>query len=408
MPKKEFVKLKSTKQLKVNYHNKKTIETRYNGRIGKVNLRKYIQKISNRLKEKGFKGSIGTAIKLDTGEWRGTQFRNVGEPISLYLFDYNGDDDINQDYVSEFSIYIFDGLTKKGGTDDEHNDCLFNCLRIAIPNDNPFKFPQQLKRFLKVERDEKISIDLIHLLDKKLKNCKINIYGDYIYTSPKDCKREININLIDGHYSLNNSFQTYKYHTKYDEKKPIICFKYKDISKKGFCLTFDGTCKKDIKNDEIYKNRYNYKSDINYILSDSKLSIEETFDKFIEDANILKDKTDGVINLYKTGSNYDTALNLFNKFTKTINPEPILHDEALWINECMTSSIIWSNEYKGEAYKYDYISMYPSIMRDSYFMVPIKCGEFTKIDTLPETPKCGIYRCKIIQKTPSDCKLFKF
>jgi hypothetical protein len=122
----------------------------------------------------------------------------------------------------------------------------------------------------------------------------------------------------------------------------------------------------------------------------------------------LKKETKGKINLYKTGSIYLTVLDLFNRFTKVFNPESIKLDEGEWIYNSSIGPIMYCNgPYKGPGYKYDYVSNYPSIMKDSYCMFPIKRGTFIKLDKLPEQLKYGIYRCIIIKTDNSPFRINK-
>src|SRR5690606_24452009 len=99
----------------------------------------------------------------------------------------------------------------------------------------------------------------------------------------------------------------------------------------------------------------------------------------INNANKLKELTDGKINLYKTGTFKNAALKLFHDFNELIQPEPILQAEGIWIKEAMKGPLVWATKYKGDCYEYDVVSMYPSIMRDQKFSVPIKAGIFKKL-----------------------------
>jgi hypothetical protein len=106
----------------------------------------------------------------------------------------------------------------------------------------------------------------------------------------------------------------------------------------------------------------------------------------------LKEASNGLINLFKTGSYYDTALSLFNKYTNTIFPDHIEQDEATWIQNTSIGAMITCEPYERLAYKYDICSQYPSILNSKYFLIPIKRGSFQLLNEIPPIPSFGIYR----------------
>jgi hypothetical protein len=157
---------------------------------------------------------------------------------------------------------------------------------------------------------------------------------------------------------------------------------------------------------------YNYKSPYIIIPRDKHnkdLSIEEEFDQFIKIADTLKKESKGMINLYKSGNYRDTALGLFDRITKFINPESILQDEAEWIKLSSFSALIWCEKYEGELYKYDVKSLYPSLMNSTTLKFAVKRGEFKLLENFDkEYFEYGIYRCKITKSDDENInKLFK-
>jgi hypothetical protein len=56
----------------------------------------------------------------------------------------------------------------------------------------PFNTLQAFKTFLKLRRDDKVPINLIPMIEAKLKTFQNNVRGDYIYTSPIQSKKIIN------------------------------------------------------------------------------------------------------------------------------------------------------------------------------------------------------------------------
>ena len=93
-------------------------------------------------------------------------------------------------------------------------------------------------------------------------------------------------------------------------------------------------------------------------------------------------------------------MDLFNRLNKCEKPEPIDEIEGLWINNATCGAMVYGEKgYVGEAYKYDIISMYPSIMCSKNMSFPLTSGTFRNI-TIDEEEQiqfyaCGIYRCTI-------------
>jgi len=88
-----------------------------------------------------------------------------------------------------------------------------------------------------------------------------------------------------------------------------------------------------------------------------------------------------------------------------------MDDEAEWINNASTGAIIYSEPYKGNGYKYDFCSMYPSIMAHQLNWFPYKRGEFKKINQnefIQNPLEIGIYRCIIEKQNTKICNFFRF
>jgi hypothetical protein len=90
-------------------------------------------------------------------------------------------------------------------------------------------------------------------------------------------------------------------------------------------------------------------------------------------------------------------LYLFNRYSKDVFPESIGQNEAYWLEQSTISAMMFAESYEGEGYDYDIVSMYPSILQSKYFLIPVKTGEFKKLDQLQNILTFGIYRCKIEQ-----------
>ena len=335
-------------------------------------------------------------------------FSTIGDNVRLYV---PQDSDIvadDPDYFNNFVVYISLAPGNAGGN-DKFNDCLYNCLYYYLYDKLPWDTPIKFKKFLNIPRNDKVPITLISKIEDKLKTFAINIRGDYVYSSTIKSSKQINLLLENEHYLIDKTIpmnRNINYRVSYEEKQPVL------YDKLSFAM-YDGIEKQKISKKELNDILYNYKS--KYILIDREekkgnLSIEEEYRLLIQDIDIIKKSTNGIINLRKTGNIKDTSLDLFDKFTKILkHPEIILQDEAEWISNTNTGAIIYAESYNGPGYKYDIRSMYPSIMISSG-KFPIGRGEFNKLDNFDNLSyfQFGIYRCKIIQENDNDNKLFRF
>jgi hypothetical protein len=125
------------------------------------------------------------------------------------------------------------------------------------------------------------------------------------------------------------------------------------------------------------------------------------YEEFVEDADELKETTKGLINMYRSGRNAQTAINLAFHFLnkKNIVPEQITVEEARWIQEASQGALRFGEKYQGEAWKYDINSSYPSIYSSSKVHIPVKEGEFKRLTAKEfndlETYSVGIYRATV-------------
>jgi hypothetical protein len=379
-------------------------------------IKRLSEKLSNKLLKKGVQGKMMTSLLYGDLGWKSGYLKTFGEAIKLYdpniLYNMATPYDEPKE-IKSFNIYIALGNRDIGGDDDFNNDCLYNCLKYYIFNiEDYFKSPAELKTFLKLKRNDKIPLSSIDQIENKLKNYQINIRGDFIRTSTINSNKQINITLSNEHYSVEKQTHKFLKFLKYNEKTPLL------FDKKNM-IVFDGSNKWEITKAEKHKIIYDYNS--KYILINRQepekdeqgnkieIPIEQEYKQFIEIADALKNESNGMINLYKTGSSHDTALNLFDRISKYIIPESILQDEAEWIDNSSFGAIIWAKQYTGELYKYDVKSLYPYIMTSSTLKFPVKRGEFKKIENFCEYIEFGIYRC-IVNKSDDENinRLFRF
>jgi hypothetical protein len=323
-------------------------------------------KISKVLKNED--GLIETSVKSDKWYYCG----EVGLGSDVKLFDLY--DDLTEDEYDQTAFFISASPGTKGGN-SKNNNCLYDCLFDYLGNKLIWKTPEEMRKLLKVGLNEKIDISYIEQIEKKI-NIPINVLGNHTYISKilnnSANEKIINLVLINQHYAIN----TYKikninidHKISRTERLPII-FNSKTYN------AYDGKTIFKL-NKQMINEIYHWRTD--YILikaDDIKLSLEENYNNFVKRADILKQETNGEINLYKTGSNNVTALDLFNRYTKHIKIPPSIDQvESTFINNASQGALIFNTKgYDGPAYKSDVRSMYPSIMK-SKMLFPVAEGE---------------------------------
>lgn len=357
---------------------------------------------------------ISVSMKYPEG-WRSTKFDFATRPVRIYSYrDVHGDSGLDEDdpeYYPKFQIYampvrrpIAGGCSMSkldSSRKDTSNDCLFNCLMEVIPRKMRILFNSDAKTFkdrFSIGRTDEFPLSKIPTLEELLESYKININGDYVYQSMRNCANEINLLLHDSHFTLNKaSIHTVK-GISLKERIPMI-------------YTFDSTVSADYLVNkgcsDYYISRETFKEirskpmSSKYVLikNDDTKPLNEFRDEFIHNADILKKETDGLINMYKTGGIIKTSEKLFFDLNKSLVADPITNDEAEWIHDATCGALIWRDEYKGEAFKYDVVSQYPSLLSSSAFQFPIKKGVYHKysqqeFDSL-ERLEYGIYKATI-------------
>jgi len=409
----------------VKYKGNKIVRFKFNsnvyegGDFSRDKVRAVSNKISNYLKENGMNGLIMTSIKLGDDYWRSGYFTDLGDEVELYdaytdSYEQEKDEKIRQRIMDQklTSFVVYAVLKQKAeGGNDKFNDCFYNCLKELINTDlmKCWKTPEAFKKYLSLSRCAKVPLTSIPKIEEKLNTYSINVRGNDIYTSITSSNKVINLLLSNQHYTVDKELlpkSLCQKNISYKEKQ-ILLYDTSTFE------AFNGTNKYILlKEDKM--NILSHKTD--YLLVDrfqcyKTLPIEEEYKKLIEIFDTLKRETNGLINMYKTGGFKNTALDLFNRFSKCIiEPEPILQDEALWIQEASKGAIlVWAEPYEGPMYKYDVKSMYPYLMTLMTNKFPVKRGEFKQIDKFDEFFQFGIYRC-IIHKSEDENinKLFKF
>lgn len=389
---------------------------KYNG--GSFTL-KEVQKISNDMskymQKKGLKGQIMTSMHYGILDWRSGYFSNIGNDLRLYSPVDSGFEIEIVPQIKSFVIYSVIKPKAIGGT-DYFNDCLYNALHKLIINlEQYFESPEEFKKYLGLKRSDKVPLECIEKVEQKLRTYQINVRGNYIRTSIIKSEKVINLTLINQHYDIDKTIGKKKAlvrNINYTEKPVLLYDKY------TFEI-YDGKTKREITKDERNFYQYDFKSP--YVLIEREkqkdkngqetiITIEEEYEKLIPIIETLKKESGGLINLYKSGSFKNSALDLFDRYTKFLNePEEILQDEAMWIKESSIGALIWADEFEGELYKYDVKSLYPHLMKSSTLKFPIKRGEFQRLEKFGEFFQFGFYRCKIFKSENDDInKVFRF
>ena len=109
--------------------------------------------------------------------------------------------------------------------------------------------------------NDKVPISCISQIEKKLKTFSINVRGDYIYTSSIQSHKVINLQLVNEHYTIDNSLSrpSLSVRVSYKEKIPVLFDRFSNE-------LYDGITKRVITKEERNDIIYNYKSE--YILID--------------------------------------------------------------------------------------------------------------------------------------------
>ena len=211
------IKYRGTSVIGVNFQSNK-FQNRFYSRT-KIN--ELGNKISRFLQEEGVSGKLSNALLFPFG-WKSGMFLEIGENVIVadvqrYLEFFE-----EPKHYDKFQFYVMLKPKAEGGN-DRYNDCLYNCLHLHLYDRLPWKKPEELKKYLKLKRNDKVPIDLIKRVEEKLKTYAINIRGDYIYTSTIQSNKVINLLLSEEHYTLDRSIDNCKCkYISYSQKIPVF------------------------------------------------------------------------------------------------------------------------------------------------------------------------------------------
>lgn len=423
------VEPKSVFYEKIKYKKSRIIEFMFNGNFTKDIINSTTNKLSHYLERKGIKGEIQNAIDYNDLSWRSGRFGEIGKYIDSHDPTYNGAFEYTSpNSFKKFAIYLILEDDKQQqpeqpqpnqeqaemGTDFYKNNCLWNCLNHILGDNNPWKKPENLKTFCKLKYCDKIPLDKIPEIEKKLKGYSINISGDYEYISPIQSNKIIYLKLKDSHIKIDYERANKQTNCRTEEKQIVL---YDKISKIGF----DGSKEWELTQEEKYEYEHSFNS--KYLLvyrfhitnkarkTGQFKTLKEEYGELISEFDKIKKETNGEINFYKTGSVKLTAQTLFNKFSLFLSqPEKLADYENRWIKLATCGALSYSNnDYEGELHCYDINSMYGGIMLGSNKLA-IKQGELKTLtkeefDNIKYFPY-GIYRCQISKSEDENINKF--
>ena len=281
---------------------KKSAFTKFDKAYTKDDVKRVGLKISKQLKDYGLNGSITTTLNFN-GMVRSGFNSPIGSKINIHdpndYYDEDATHIKDYDNINNFDNVIFwvtiDNPNAEFGGNSSFNDCFWFCINNGIPQYNPWKKPEELKEFLGLRRRDLIGLKDIEKIEKKIGKVGINVSGDCYYISKISQTKNLNLVLKNNHYQINHGLNRKVKFTSYSDKTILL---YDKMNKTGF----DGL-NTIIINDSFYDDILYFKTD--YILVERNnfaLTVEEEYSNYIKLADELKLKSNGIVNIYKTGT----------------------------------------------------------------------------------------------------------
>ena len=387
---KEMEVLKMTLASKVPYENAVENMTEYMDKIISRRVKKYTYQVVFRFQPAGL--------------FRSSSFftDNVHMPNLDEYHDTSG-----FQYVDKILVNRLELPSSEGGK-DPHNDCLYNAIKYALGDMYHKQFPKTpktLKTWLDLKRDNPIDYTQIPILEKKM-NIRINVVGDYHYTSPLNISRSVTLKLEDGHYTYKANSKIYK--VLYQQSKEDIRLVY--FRKQGDdILTYDGEKESILSNTD--EQQLKGKRGTGFVYKqNTEGNMKENYDLYMEQIEDLKRITNGKIDIAKHGFSIKiTALNLFYTMSKVFEYDDMDELEMSWIRKTKMCGLMLARPHTAQMNVYDVKSFYPSILASTASFPqgkPVyKQLTQAQFDSLPYY-EYGIYRVKINEKQVNRC-LFK-
>jgi len=309
-------KIKSQKQQKldININGKAvrsiTFETHEEG-ITQDGIRKVIRDFQEANKvQMGNDFSISVDMLFQEAGWRPSPFQKFNDNYKTFeLFNihayYDVGDELEQKFLEKINIDKFEDYKFKkfriyakydgphgGGCHSKYNDCLYACIYDSFKNivSKYWKYPSSLKKFLKIDRCDKIDIDDIQKIEEKL-NISINVSGDYIHQTNQKKINHIELELINGHYrSINNKGHTKLLRNyqlaKKRKSKSLFVYNETHYFDGDKTYTYDYNFEKKHRGVMVFRVKGDLKEEHKLILMDIELLKERTGYDLIECKNI--------------------------------------------------------------------------------------------------------------------------
>ncbi|CAG8637583.1 17017_t:CDS:1 [Acaulospora morrowiae] len=118
-----------------------------------------------------------------------------------------------------------------------------------------------------------------------------------------------------------------------------------------------------------------------FIKADNRETSIEAYTRIIDESEAISKKTNGRINMRKSGDYTLTTIKLFKETTLApLKSGKISKQEKAWIDLASTGALIFAEKYEREAIQYDVNSMYIYIMLKKEASWPVTSGKFHTID----------------------------
>ncbi|CAJ0643571.1 6071_t:CDS:2 [Entrophospora sp. SA101] len=119
-----------------------------------------------------------------------------------------------------------------------------------------------------------------------------------------------------------------------------------------------------------------------FIKSDLKETTIEAYKRIIKESETIAEKTNGQVDMRKSGSYTLTSLKLFKETTLVSKrSEKVNEKENAWLNLASTGALVFAERYEGEAIQYDVNSMYVYEMLKKEASWPFAQGKFHTINS---------------------------
>jgi len=353
--------------------------------------------ISKKLKKDGNNGEFWVSTLMD--KWRSSPSIRIGAKGKVFRFDeYNRNVNINFSNKKHNNFALVAMIKPKRGKADDDNNCMYNAIVEGlggleyVPCVRLRNNKYYLQERLKLNIYGGISIDYIPKIEE-LVGINIFVTGDYQHVSECKYMKTVRLELIGGHYSVEESDELKKMLIKGYRKKN---YRIKTFNVENNNVTmFDGKEITEMSYPDFAEYR-NKNSFINSFIQCYNGDIKSEYADYVKKSNELYETTDGLLSLFKARRMADISKYLFYKKCNTaVIPDHINGTEAAFLD--ILGGIMYCEKGRHEnVTDYDINSMYPAIMQ-SKIKFPIKEGKYVRLEQLPAAKdiKYGIYRVHI-------------